>query len=67
MVRNEDGNPIWKVKDKNPYTPSIEGGNVATDNPAKVTGEIKLKEVITITYNNVQQFALPETGGPGTN
>lgn len=66
VVRNEDGNPIWKVKDKNPYTPSIEGGNVATDNPAKVTGEIKLKEVITITYNNVQQFALPETGGPGT-
>ena len=66
VVHDRDGNPIWTEKDKNPYTPSIEGGNTAGDNPAKVTGVITQGSVIEIKYNNIHQFALPETGGTGT-
>lgn len=66
VMRDEKGNPIWKEKNENPYIPSIDGGDVATNNPATVTGTIKLKEVVTVTYNNIHQFALPETGGSGT-
>ncbi len=48
----------------NPYVPETSGGTSA--GLGTVTGDISKDNKVQIEYNNVLKFALPETGGPGT-
>ncbi len=61
----EPGEDIkWDILD-NPYNPEIEGGT-GTGTNGEVTGTVTKNSTVTIKYNNVLKFALPETGGTGT-
>lgn len=54
----------WDKDANNPYTPEISGGT--SSGSGVVTGSITKDSRVEIEYNNVLRFALPETGGPGT-
>ena len=61
----EPGEDItWDILD-NPYNPEIEGGT-GTGTNGEVTGTVTKNSTVTIKYNNILKFALPETGGTGT-
>ena len=65
VVYDSVGNPVWTVL-SNTYHPEIDGGSVSDTNQNQVTGIIGKETTVEITYNNVNMFALPETGGTGT-
>ena len=64
IAHDEEGNPIWTPKPNNPYHPTTSGGSTVT--PGVVTGTISKQNRVGIAYTNNLMFALPETGGPGT-
>ena len=65
VTQKEPGvNPEWTPSPDNPYKPEITGGN-PTGEEGKITGTITKNSEVKITYNNVQKFELPETGGAG--
>lgn len=64
IAHDADGNPIWTPKPNNPYHPTTSGGTTVT--PGVVTGTISKQNRVGIAYTNNRIFALPETGGPGT-
>lgn len=64
IAHDEEGNPIWIPKPNNPYHPTTSGGSTVT--PGVVTGTISKQNRVGIAYTNNLMFALPETGGPGT-
>ena len=55
----------WDVKEDNPYSPDITGG-FETETKGKIVGIISKSQQVSISYNNLYQFELPETGGTGT-
>ena len=65
VVYDSVGNPVWTVL-SNTYHPEIDGGSVSDTNQNQVTGIIGKETTVEVTYNNVNMFALPETGGTGT-
>lgn len=65
VTQKEPGvNPEWTPSPDNPYKPEITGGD-PTGEEGKITGTITKNSAVKITYNNVQKFELPETGGAG--
>ncbi len=61
-----EGTDWEESPNNNPYIPETSGGT--SSGLGKVTGVINVKTAskIEVKYNNVLKFALPETGGPGT-
>ena len=55
----------WTESADNPYKPEIEGNGEIDESEGEITGTIQKDSTIQVTYNNVQKFELPETGGSG--
>lgn len=64
-ISGEQGEGLqWEESSSNPYLPETSGGN--GNGSGIVTGIISKNSQVEIEYNNVLKFALPETGGSGT-
>ena len=56
----------WEELPDNPYNPDITVEGKPGGSGGVITGTITKDSTVRIKYNNIEKFALPETGGSGT-